>query len=283
MGHHVSGIAIAAAAVAMLVMLGGCTAIPAERAASSVVSGRQEVMLRGAGVDLGGILFRPADAGRRVPAVVVLHGWAERGVPGAPRVESAARRLSERGYVAVALSMRGWPPSGGRDDCGLEQPDDVVKATDWLARLPGVREDRVGALGYSQGGQVALLAAARTKRLKGVVAYFPVTDIQRWQETTSHAGIRDIYVPQVCGSGRGNSPVHAAPAIEAAVLLIHGDRDTRVPTDQSLRMRDALRRANRGVERLLIPGGGHGFTGAEYEQTWAAAMAFFDRHLGPGG
>lgn len=266
----------------MLGVLAGCAAAPAERAASSA-PGRYEVVLPGAGVDLGGILYRPHDTGRRSPAIVVLHGWGERGVPGAPRVESAARRLSERGYVALALSMRGWPPSGGQDDCGLEQPDDVVKATEWLARLPGVREDRIGALGYSQGGQVALLAAARTQRLGAVVAYFPVTDIRRWQETTTHAGIRDVYVPNVCGTGRWNSPVHAAAAIEAAVLLIHGDRDTRVPTEQSMRMRDALRRANRRVDLFLVPGGGHGFTGAEYEQTWAAATAFFDRHLGPGG
>lgn len=92
--------------------------------------GRHEVILQGAGVTLGGILFRPPITDRAVPAVTVLHGWGERGVPGAPRVEATARRLSQEGYVALALSMRGWPNSGGRDDCGLEQPDDV-EAAEW--------------------------------------------------------------------------------------------------------------------------------------------------------
>ena len=55
--------------------------------------------------------------------------------------------------------MRGFGGSGGEDDCGLEQPDDVVAVVDDLrARHPSVA--RVGLLGISQGGQVALLAAA---------------------------------------------------------------------------------------------------------------------------
>ena len=129
---------------------------------------------------LGGILFRPANTSKPQPAIIVLHGWAQPGVAGAPRVEGTARRLAERGYVALALSMRGWPPSSGWDDCGTAQPDDVAKAADWLATLPGVDGDSIGVLGFSLGGQVALLSATRSVRIKAIVAYFPITDIQRW-------------------------------------------------------------------------------------------------------
>lgn len=242
--------------------------------------GRYEVVLPGAGVTLGGILFRPATTEGPAPGVIVLHGWAESGVPGAPRVEGTARQLSEQGYVALALSMRGWPPSGGRDDCGLEQPDDIARAADWLASLPGVSPDRVGVLGFSQGGQVALLAAARSSRIKAVIAYYPVTDVQRWKETTSHSGIRDYYIPQVCGFGKWQSPVYAASKINAPVLLIHGDRDTRVPTEQSVRMQEALRKANRNVELQLIPGAEHGFTYSQREQAWPSVIKFFRTYLG---
>src|SRR5919109_1353966 len=71
--------------------------------------GRYEVSSPGSGVTLGGIPFRPAIISKQLPAIIVLHGWARPGVPGAPRVEGTARRLSEKGYVALALSMRGWP------------------------------------------------------------------------------------------------------------------------------------------------------------------------------
>src|SRR4029077_7387175 len=120
--------------------------------------GRYEVSLPGFGVTLGGILFRPVSTAKLPPAIIVLHGWARPGVPGAARVESTARRLSEQGYVTLALSMRGWPPASGWDECGTRHPDDVAKAADWLAALPGVNAGSIGVLGFSLGGQVALLS-----------------------------------------------------------------------------------------------------------------------------
>ena len=243
--------------------------------------GRYEVSLPGSGVTLGGILFRPAITSKQLPAIIVLHGWARPGVPGAPRVEGTARRLSEQGYVALALSMRGWPPSGGSDDCGEQQPDDVAKAADWLATLPGVNAEAIGVLGFSLGGQAALLAGARSSRIKAIVAYFPITDIQSWGNTTSNTEVRDFYVPQVCAAGRSNSPVNSADNIRAPVLLIHGDRDTEVPTEQSLRMREALQKANRYVELLVIGGASHGFTEEQSQQAWAQVTKFFNLYLKP--
>ena len=241
--------------------------------------GRHEVHLPGEGLTLGGILFRPVATEEPTRGIIVLHGWAEKGVPGAPRVEGVAHRLSEQGYVTLALSMRGWPPSEGQEDCGLKQPDDVAKAADWLLSLPNVRPDHVGVLGFSQGGQVALLAAARSSRIKAVAAFYPVTDIERWRETTNHPAIRDYYIPRVCEMGKSRSPIHVATRINAPVLLVHGDRDTRVPTEQSVRMQEALRKANQEAELLLIPGAEHSFTPAQRVQSWAPVLKFFDTHL----
>jgi dipeptidyl aminopeptidase/acylaminoacyl peptidase len=242
--------------------------------------GRYEVLLPGAGLTLGGIVFRPGTKSESsLPGIIVLHGWAQKGVRGDSRVEEAARRLSEQGYVALALSLRGWPPSGGRDDCGLEQPDDVAQAADWLRSVPGVSSERVGIVGFSLGGQVALLTAARSSRIKAVAAYYPVTDIQRWRETTSHSPIRDYYIPQVCGRAPTQSPVNAASKIMVPVLLIHGDRDTRVPTEQSMKMQEALLKAKRDVELVLVPGAAHGFTLSQMEQTWPSLLEFLNTRL----
>jgi len=257
----------------------GCT--PALTDVTTVSGpGRYEVSFAGSGVTLGGILFRPASTSKRLPAIIVLHGWARPGVPGAARVEGTARRLSEQGYVALALSMRGWPPSSGWDDCGTAQPDDVAKAADWLATLPGVDSDSIAVLGFSLGGQVALLSGTRSARIKAIIAYFPITDVQRWGDTTSNTGIRYFYVPLVCGTGNQNSPVHVADQIHAPVLLIHGDRDTEVPTEQSLKMQEALRKTDGHVELLVIAGGNHGFKGEQDKQAWSAVTKFLSLHLG---
>jgi dienelactone hydrolase len=269
------------ACVAMLFSLAavGCTPALTDVATVSVPR-RYEVSLPGSGVTLGGILFRPDGTSTSLPAIIVLHGWAQPGVAGASRVEDTARRLAQQGYVALALSMRGWPPSGGWDDCGTLQPDDIAKAADWLATIPGVNADSIGVLGFSLGGQVALLTGARSGRIKAIVAYFPITDIHRWGDTTSNMAIRYFYVPLVCGTGDQNSPVHVAEQIHAPVLLIHGNRDTEVPTEQSLQMQEALRKANRHVELLVIGGGDHGFKGEQSKQAWSAATKFFSMYLG---
>jgi dipeptidyl aminopeptidase/acylaminoacyl peptidase len=67
--------------------------------------------------------------------------------------------------------------------------------------------------------------------------------------------------------------------IRAPVLLIHGDRDKVVPTEQSLRMREALQEANRYVELLVIGGGDHGFTADQNEQAWSVVTQFFHMFL----
>lgn len=225
--------------------------------------GRHEVTVQGSGVSLGGYLFLPESPGPSA-AVVVLHGWQPAGTNGAAVVEARARRYAEEGYVALALSLRGWPPSGGADDCALRQPDDVVAAVAWLRTLPAVLADRIALIGFSQGGQVALLTAARDPRLRAVVAYYPVTDVALWKSTTSNTDIPG-YITTVCepGGTGARSPVTRAGAITTPVLLVHGDADTRVPTTQSQAMYAALRSAGGSSDLFLVPGGQHGFTATE--------------------
>jgi dipeptidyl aminopeptidase/acylaminoacyl peptidase len=172
--------------------------------------------------------------------------------------------------------MRGWPPSGGQDDCGLRQPDDVMAAAAWLGAQPGVLADRVGLVGFSQGGQVALLAAAREPRVRAVVAYYPVTDVARWKTTTTNPDIPG-YISAVCepGGTDARSPLHRTPGATAPVLLVHGDLDTRVPTEQSVLLDAARRSAGLPTEFFLVPGAQHGFVAAEE----ALARPVVDRFL----
>jgi dipeptidyl aminopeptidase/acylaminoacyl peptidase len=231
-------------------------------------------------VSIGGILLRPDTSNGNRPAIIVLHGWQTAGTNGAALVEGRARHYLDDGYVALALSMRGWPPSGGADDCGLRQPDDVAAAARWLGSQPGVDGQRIGIVGFSQGGQVALLAGTRGAPTRAIVAFFPVTDVALWKQTTANADIPG-YITQVCepGGTAARSPRSQAAAIAAPVLLVHGDADTRVPTDQSRLMRSALDNAGRPVELFLVPGAEHGFTAQQDTLAQPVSDRFLAQHL----
>ncbi len=242
------------------------------------------ISIPGDDIVMSGILYGPDDPGKSNPAIVVLHGWLEPGENGAEIVSIVAWHLAREGYVTLALSMRGWPDTGGKDDCGEKQPVDVVEAVRWLSQQPGVNPNRIGLLGFSQGGQVALLAAALTPKIKTVVAFFPVTDLDRWGQTTKAPGIKEGYIPNVCAKGLGlkaRSPITVACAIHAPTLLIHGDLDTRVPMDQSLEMAKAILDCGGKVQLQLVKGGEHilkkGHEG--WIEAWEQTKAFFGRHL----
>jgi len=242
------------------------------------------VTIPGDDLTISGILYGPENPGKSDPAIIVLHGWLEPEENGADMVSIVAWHLAREGYVAMALSMRGWPDTGGKDDCGGTQPFDVVRAVQWISRQPGVDPNRIGLMGFSQGGQVALLAAGLTPKVKAVVAFFPVADLERWAQTTQTPGIKDAYVPEVCAKGLGlkaKSPIHAACAINAPTLLIHGDRDTRVPMDQSLQMAKAMLDCGKKVQLQLVKGGEHtlkkGHKG--WIEAWEDAKSFLGQHL----
>ncbi len=235
-------------------------------------------------ITLHGLLYRPVKAGRR-PALVLLHGWGPADMNGAEVLDESARSLAEAGYVTLSLSMRGWPETGGEDDAGAEQPADTVGAVEWLAERPNVDPARIGLVGFSQGGQVSLLAAARGASVRALVAWYPVTDVERWGATSTEREVREWYVPEVCSTGNGprdRSPVHVAEKIDVPVLLIHGDRDDRVPTEQSRLMERALQDAGRRVEMLLVPGMEHGkasWPPEIWRETWQRMLEFLEQTL----
>jgi dipeptidyl aminopeptidase/acylaminoacyl peptidase len=127
-----------------------------------------------------------------------------------------------------------------------------------------VQGENIAVVGFSQGGQVALLTAAKDPRLRAVAAYYPVTDVARWKTTTTNPDIPG-YVSAVCepGGSAARSPLLRSNEISVPVLLVHGDQDTRVPTDQSVLLHAALTQAGRQADLFIVPGAQHGFTAAE--------------------
>jgi dienelactone hydrolase/catechol 2,3-dioxygenase-like lactoylglutathione lyase family enzyme len=234
----------------------------------------EHVSVPGHGVTLGGYFFKPQTGQPPYPALVLLHGFAGH----AQNMAGLARAASANGYAALSLSLRGWLGSEGESDQGLRQPLDVLAAVDWLGKRPSIDRERLGLVGASMGGQVALLAAAHKPHVKAVASFFAPTDLAAWR--AANPFIRD-YLDDLCGP-EGlpvRSPILRVAQVDVPVLLIHGDRDENVPVSQTTAMAEALRSHGKEVETFLVAGATHYFSDKENGIARRTLFDFMRRHL----
>jgi len=103
-------------------------------------------------------------------AVILLHGY------GAHRAEMVTRAgmLAKHGYGVLLYDQRGSGESGGEfRSYGWADVEDVPAALAFLFQRDEVDPERLGILGFSAGGQVALRAAAASEQIRAVVAEEP--------------------------------------------------------------------------------------------------------------
>jgi len=130
--------------------------------------------------DLVAELFEPPGTGPR-PGVLLL-GGSSGGVPS----RRAASLLAARGFAVLALAYFGRE---GLPSRLVEVPLEYVDcAVEWLADAEGVADPPLGVVGWSRGGELALLTGARCDRVRTVVAYVPSSVVFQGNAVTSDPG-----------------------------------------------------------------------------------------------
>jgi pimeloyl-ACP methyl ester carboxylesterase len=127
------------------------------------------------GFSLAGTLSRPAVAAAGKQAAVVLVGGsgpADRdGVAfGIPILGEIAGAIADAGFIVVRYDKRGIGQSGGRAESAslADYADDVRAAVKLLGDRKDVDPKRIAVIGHSEGGVVAMMAAAKDKRIAAV-------------------------------------------------------------------------------------------------------------------
>jgi uncharacterized protein len=130
------------------------------------------VTIASAGLRLAGTLRVPdkLPSGERRAAFLVLHGFGSN--RSSSNVLAPSKVLGELGYVTLAFDMRGCGESEGehgRVIC-LEQVEDTRNALTLLTRQACVDPQRIGVIGSSFGGAVAVYAAGVDDRFAAVIS-----------------------------------------------------------------------------------------------------------------
>jgi carboxymethylenebutenolidase len=210
-----------------------------------------------------GYLVRPAEAKKKLPAVLVIH--ENRGLN--PHIEDITRRLALADHVVFApdalFPLGGYP---GDEDKAREQfqkldqaktREDFVAAFEFLRRRAETT-GKVGAVGFCYGGgMVNYLATRLGNDLAAGVAFY------------------------------GSAPDLAdVPKIKAPLLIQSAEKDDRINASWP-DYEKALQAAKVPCERFLYPGTQHGFnndTTPRYDAeaaklAWERTLAFFEKHL----
>jgi acetyl esterase/lipase len=234
-------------------------------------------------------VYRPSEPaeGPR-PLLVYVHGggWRQSHRNRAPReTRDWSRgffdRLTDAGFVVATPAYR----FSGEAHFPA-QLDDVVAALRWLrgaGEQLDVDGDRTYLWGASAGGHLAALAALSTDApaVAGVVCWYPITDLlalDRAATDSFEAALLGGPIGDHVDLARAASPVTHVHAAAPPFLLQHGEADTWVPCDQSVRFADRLREVGASVELEIVPGADHFFTGAsDIEPIFARAVDFLLR------
>ena len=198
--------------------------------------------------------------------VILVHGL-NRNRTGDNALE-LARRLFERDFNVLLFDIRGHGESSGdRLSAGYFEKWDVLGAYDLLVQR-GAPPGKVGLLGWSLGGATALLAAAEEPAIKAVVADSSFADVhdliaqETARATVFPQWVVPVFVPGMKIVSRvlygidvgAIVPEKAAGTLGYPILVIHGEADERVPSEQSVRIHAA---AAVGSELWLSPGSEH--------------------------
>ena len=238
-----------------------------------------------------GFLLYPADydPARRYPMVVSVHGGPSSAFyPSWPHRWNAV--LASQGYFVLMPNPRGSYGSGedftlaNVRDFGYGDLRDILAGVEAALREAPIDEGRVGITGWSYGGYMAMWAVTRTERFRAAVAgagianwqsYYGQNRIDQWLLPFFGASVYDD--PQVYAR---SAPITFIKQVKTPTLVLHGDRDSEVPTPQGYEFWHALKALGVPTELVIYRDEGHFIARPEDQRDLERRLVgWFDRWM----
>ena len=221
--------------------------------------------------DIYGVIFRPTnfDPAKKYPIIEEIYaGPQDSFVPKRFASFYPHQAMAELGFIVVQIDGMGTSNRSKKfhdvcwknlADAGL--PDRILWIRAAAAKYPYLDLNRVGIYGGSAGGQSAAAAVmTHGDFYKAAVADCGCHDNRMdkiwWNEQWMGWPVGPQYA--------ANSNVTLAPGLKGKLLLIVGEMDTNVDPASTMQVVDALIRADKDFELLVIPGSNHGAAESPY-------------------
>ncbi|MCM1178289.1 MAG: prolyl oligopeptidase family serine peptidase [Clostridium sp.] len=202
-------------------------------------------------------------------------------------------RLAQLGFIVITVGNRGGHPNrskwyhnygyGNLRDYGLEDQKTAVQRL--AAKYPWIDGTRVGIHGHSGGGFMSTAAILQYPDFYSVAVSCAGNHdnriYNRWWSEQHHGILEKVtekgdttFVYQI------DTNPEIAGRLKGHLLLVHGDIDNNVHPANTIRVVNALIRANKRFDMLLLPGQRHGFGDMNEYFFWRMADYFCEHLLG---
>ena len=238
-----------------------------------------------------GWLLYPAnfDPAKKYPLVVSVHGGpSSANFPSWPLRWNAV--LPSSGYFVLLPNPRGSYGGGEAftqanvNDFGYGDLRDIEAGVDAAVKAAPIDPNRVGIIGWSYGGYMTMWAVTQTTRFHAAVAgagivnwqsYYGQNRIDQWMLPFFGASVYDK--PEAYSR---SSPITFIKKTKTPTLVLHGDRDSEVPTPQGYEFWHALKALGVPTELVIYPDEGHAIAKPEHQRDIEVRLvAWFDRYL----
>ena len=221
-------------------------------------------------LEIEGVLSTPADFDlhKKYPLLVLIHGgptWASFPIhSGCFNEKYPVEQFIEKGFIVLEPNYRGSSGYGNEflkanyRNLGIGDYQDVISGVDALIDKGIADKDRVGIMGWSQGGFISAFCSIYSDRFKATSVGGAITN---WR---NHYVITDIpyFITMYLGDTPWNdpeiyartSPMNYIKSAATPTLIQHGEIDARVPTPNAYELYQGLKDMEVDTELILFKG-----------------------------
>jgi len=246
------------------------------------------------GVEVEGILELPPgyDGKKPLPMITYIHGGPTSATRMRLRYWTYGRTyLASRGYAVFAPNYRGSTGYGDKfmvDLIGRKNDidvKDILSGVDAMVARGIADNDRLGVIGWSNGGYLTNCVVTKTNRFKAASSGAGVFDvIMQWsiEDTPGHVINYQQGLPWTAfDTMKKASPLFDANKIKTPMIIHVGENDPRCPPQHSRALYRSLRHyVKTPVELVVYPGAGHSLSKYSHRKAHMAwDLAWFDKYL----